>query len=231
MGTTRLARLLLVAAMSGLAATTACSGGAPRAGESASTRPGSHSRVRLTAAPATLHTDCTTAAHRLGFLVPCPSRVPAVGGQGMSCPPPRGAMPAPCVGLEGQPPYPIFALELSGFDVPSDYVGVDGKANGHLVVEARPKRDSPPHPCIGAKRLGRVTVGHWSATEYTCPNDSVIVQREAMHGEGAHAGHLLLEWNQDGIDYLASAHGHTATNLTLLKQLVSSMTLIPPTSS
>ena len=52
-----------------------------------------------------------------------------------------------------------------------------------------------------------------------------------MHGEGAHAGHLLLEWNQDGIDYLASAHGHTATNLILLKQLVSSMTLIPPTSS
>jgi hypothetical protein len=138
-------------------------------------------------------------------------------------------MPAPCLGLEGLPAYPIFSLELSGFDVPTDYVGVDGKAMGHLVVEARRHTDSPPTPCIAAKRIGTVVVDHWTASEYNCPSDSLTVQREAMHGEGAHAGHLLLLWHRDGVDYIASAHGHTTTNLDLLKRLVSSMTLIPPT--
>ena len=101
------------------------------------------------------------------------------------------------------------------------------------IWSSKPARNTtaPRTPASAPSASGASAVGPWTATEYTCPNNSVIVQREAMHGEGAHAGHLLLEWNQDGIDYLASAHGHTATNLALLKQLVSSMTLIPPTGS
>ena len=42
----------------------------------------------------------------------------------------------------------------------------------------------------------------------------------------ARAGHLLFEWNQDGIDYLASAHGHTSVNRDLLEKVVSSMELV-----
>jgi len=99
---------------------------------------------------------------------------------------------------------------------------------GHLSIEARPEVDTAPNPCVGGARLGNVTVGLWTATEFTCPNDSVIVQREAMHGEGAHAGHVLLEWNQNGIDYVAGAHGHTSVNRELLRQVVTSITLIPP---
>jgi hypothetical protein len=178
-----------------------------------------------------LGTQCAAAANRLAFPVPCPLRVPARAGQGMSCPPPYGAMVAACVGLEGSPPYAVFALEVSGFDVPRGYVGVDGKAIGHLIVEARPQADSPPRPCIGGEQLGNVFVGRWTASEWRCPNDSVLVQREAMHGEGAHVGHLLLEWSQDGIDYVASAHGPTAANLDLLRRLVASMTLISPGSA
>jgi hypothetical protein len=126
------------------------------------------------------------------------------------------------------PTYLVFFLEFSGFDVPADYVGVDGKATGHLIIEAQPQVDSPPDPCVGGTRSGDVTVGLWTATAFTCPNDSVIVQREARHGEGAHAGHLLFEWHQGGIDYIASAHGHTAVNRELLRQVVTSITLIPP---
>ena len=148
----------------------------------------------------------------------------------MSCPAPQGAALAPCVGLEGSPPYAIFGLEFSGFDVPADYIGVDGKPEGHLVVEARPDTDSPPDPCIGATRLGEIAVGRWTVTEFNCPEDSVIVQREAMHGEGAHAGHLLFEWNEDGVDYLASAHGHTSVNRDLLRNVVRSMELVQPSS-
>ena len=73
-------------------------------------------------------------------------------------------------------------------------------------------------------------MGRWTVTEFNCPEDSVIVQREAMHGEGAHAGHLLFEWNEDGVDYLASAHGHTSVNRDLLRNVVRSMELVQPSS-
>jgi hypothetical protein len=151
-----------------------------------------------------------------------------MAGKGMSCPPPVGAALGTCFGLAGLPPYLVFFLEFSGFDVPADYVGVDGKAMGHLIIEASPQVDSPPNPCVRGTRLGDVAVGLWTATEFTCPNNSVIVQREARHGEGAHAGHLLFEWNQSGIDYIASAHGHTSVNRELLRLVVTSITLIPP---
>lgn len=145
----------------------------------------------------------------------------------MSCP---REMSTACVGLEGLPSYPVFFLEFTEFDVPPGYVGVDGKAMGHVVVEARPQRKSPSLPCIGAERLGLVVIAQRSATEYRCPNDSLRVQREAMHGERAYAGHLLVVWSQGGTDYIASAHGHTTVNLDLLKRLVGSMNLIAPAS-
>jgi hypothetical protein len=184
--------------------------------------------VSLVPALAELRGQCAAAANRLGFAVPCPTVLPAMGGKGMSCLPPVRAALGPCLGLEGLPPYPVFGLDISGFDVPADYVGVDGKAMGHLSVEARTHLESPPNPCIGGTLLGNVAVGVWTATEFSCPNDSVIVQREAMHGEGTQAGHLLLEWSQSGIDYIASAHGHTSVNQELLRQVVTSMTLIAP---
>ncbi len=138
-------------------------------------------------------------------------------------------MLAPCVGVESLARYPVFALELNSFDVPAGYVGVGGKAVGHLFIEARFHEYSPLSPCIGASRLQLLRVGPWTATEYSCPEDSLTVQREAMHGEGAFAGHLLLEWSQNAVDYLVSAHGHTAENLLLLKELVGSVTLVSPT--
>jgi len=103
----------------------------------------SSASVKLVAAPARLGEDCVAAANRLRFAVPCPTKVPTKHGVGTSCPNPYADMPLPCVGAEGLPPYPIFALELSGFDVPSDYVGVDGKPSGHLVVEAARNATAP----------------------------------------------------------------------------------------
>jgi len=133
--------------------------------------------------------------------------------------------------LEGLPPYPAFFLEFTGFDVPAAYVGINGKAMGHVAVEARPQRESPPRPCIGGRRLGNVVVSRWTAIEYRCSKDSNRVGRQARHGEGAHLGHLLLEWSQQGTDYIASAHGHTTTNLDLLKKPITSMALIAPGSA
>jgi hypothetical protein len=208
----------------------ACSSGSQRSTPSSTTRQPA-ALVNLVPASAELRGQCAAAANRLRFAVPCPTQVPARAGMGMSCPRPQGAALGPCLGLEGAPPYPVFGLDLSGFDVPADYVGVDGKALGHLVVEARPHVDSPPNPCVGGTVLGNVALGLWTPTELTCPNAGVMVQREAMHGEGAHAGHLLFEWNQDGIEYIASAHGPTRVNRELLRQVVTSMTLIGPGTS
>jgi len=156
--------------------------------------------------------------------------VPTTNGSPISCPPAQGVAPAPCVGFEGAAAYPVFFLESTGFDVPPDYVGVDGKPVGHLTIEARRQSDAPAIPCVGGTRLANVKVAQWTAEQYRCPSDSAIVEREAMHGEGAYVGHLLFTWNEGGNDYVASLHGHTTTNRELLRKIVASMALIAPGS-
>ncbi len=174
----------------------------------------------LVAAPVLLRTECAAAALRLGYPVPCPQIVPSLSGVGMSCPHSVGAATSvPCVGLEGSPPYFVFFLEFTGFVVPPGYVGVDGKPDGHVTLEARPTADSPPKPCIGGTFLATVKVGTWMTKGYVCPNDSLRVEREAQNGEGAYVGHLALEWQVSGTQYIISAHGHTTANLALLKRL------------
>lgn len=153
----------------------ACSAGSPpvaprsTSAHRASGSSGPTPRVRLVAAPAQLRRECAAAALRLGFAVPCLTKVPTVAGRAASCPVPFGAMPAPCVSLEGLARYPIFASELNGFDVPAVHVGVGDKAVGHKFIEARLHKYSPSNPCVGAGRLQRLRVGRWTAMEYTCP--------------------------------------------------------------
>ena len=133
-----------------------------------------------------------------------------------------GSFP-PCGGRAGD--TAVFFLEFVGFDVGPDYVGMDGKPHGHVTVAAAPHRDAPP--CFGTV-VGTVALPTRTATEYRCTNDTLRVQRDARHGEGAYVGHLLLTWRQDGIDYTVSAHGHTAVNLALVKRLAGSLDLLAP---
>jgi hypothetical protein len=151
----------------------------------------------------------------------------------MSCPQPKGADSAfpPCVGLEGAAPYSIFFLQFYGFDVPKGYSGINGKPVGHVTLEAHRFADDPLKPCIGGRIMGTARIGIWATSEYTCPKDSLSIQREAMHGEGAYVSHLVLAWGADGISYIASAHGHTTANLTLLERFVHSISLILPGDS
>ncbi len=187
---------------------------------------------RLVPATSRLRDECVGAATRVGFVVPCPQLVPSRSGMAMSCPPPSGAASSlpPCVGLEGLLGYPIFFLELQGFDVPASYQGINGKPVGHLTLEAHRLVDDPLKPCIGGRAMGTVRIGTWSTSEFTCPNDSPTVERDAKHGEGAYVGHLALAWTVDRIRYIASAHGHTTANLTLLKRFVRSIVLVVPGS-
>jgi hypothetical protein len=146
----------------------------------------------------------------------------------MSCPAPIGAELAPCVGLEGVTDYRVFLLDFEHFDVPRRYVGVDGKAVGHVFIEARKATEAPTKPCIGGVRTGTTKVRSWRATIFLCPNDSPYIERVARHGEGANVGHVLLDWRVGGADYIASAHGHSTSNLSLLRDLADSMTLVQP---
>jgi hypothetical protein len=124
--------------------------------------------------------------------------------------------------------YRIFYLEFRDFDVPRGYVGIDGKPAGHVFIEARNASDAPAKPCIRGTRAGAMQARSWRATIYVCPNDSDYIERVARHGEGAYTGHVLPEWRAGGVDYVASAHGHTTANLKLLRQLVDSVTLVQP---
>ena len=192
----------------------------------------SHPVPALVPASSLLRQECVAAAARLGFSVPCPTLVPTLSGHAMSCPVPVGAATStPCVGREGTDQYTVFSLEFSGFDVPRGYAGVGGRPVGHLTLEAHRLADDPLRPCIGGQRLGTLRVGVLATTEFTCPNDSLQVQREARHGEGAYVGHVALEWDSQGIRDIASAHGHTTANLVLLQKFVRSTVLVPPPTS
>jgi hypothetical protein len=169
--------------------------------------------------------QCVNAANQLKFAVACPTKVPAVNGHGMTCPSGPNPEPyPPCIGetTDGR----FFFQDLSGFDVPRGYVGMGGKPFGHVIVAANRHRDIKP--CFGDV-IGVVPVGGLRATEYRCTDDSLLVERNAEHGEGAYLGHLLLAWTRDGIDYSVSAHGHTAVNLALAERLVKSVTMVQPT--
>jgi hypothetical protein len=132
------------------------------------------------------------------------------------------------VGLEGTTEYRVFFLQFSDFNVPRRYVGINGKPVGHIIIEARKVADAPATPCVEGRSEGDVGVGLWRAALYLCPNDNPYIERVARHGEAANVGHILIEWRVAGVDYLASAHGHTTANLTLLRQLVGSVALVSP---
>jgi hypothetical protein len=134
--------------------------------------------------------------------------------------------------LEGADRYSIFFLDFYGFDVPKGYSGINGKPVGHMTLEAHRIADDPlKQPCIGGRTIGTARIGIWTTSEFTCPNDSPSIERIAMHGEGAYVSHLALAWTTDGINYIASAHGHTTANLTLLKRIVHSIALTSPGNS
>jgi hypothetical protein len=130
------------------------------------------------------------------------------------------------VGQEGTTEYRVFVLDFENFDVPRDYVGVDGKPVGHLFLEARKLVDAPNVPCVGGRVSGAFEIKGWRTILYVCPKDNTYIERVARHGEGANVGHVLLDWRVNGVEYVASAHGYTTANVALLRRLVGSLTLV-----
>ena len=180
--------------------------------------------VRLVLASPAFIRECQLAARRLDFAVPCPTRVVTDHAQPLSCQRFQSPVPLPlCVGLPRD-----FFVEWIGFDAPRTFVGIDGTPVGHVIIHARPVRDSGPRPCIGGVRLATFAVLGSTSTIYRCPPDSALVERTARHGEGAYVGHVLVDWHRNGIDYIVSSHGYGAASVTLMKNLARSLKLIRP---
>ncbi len=128
-----------------------------------------------------------------------------------------------CVGLTHD-----FFIEWTDLDVPHDFVGINARPAGHVIIHAAPVPDSPAVPCIDAVPVTSLIVGASSAVEYRCPPDSPRIERLAQHGEGAYAGHLTLAWAEHGIEYLVSSHGYGTASENLVIQLARTIFLVNP---
>lgn len=180
--------------------------------------------VRLVPAASALGAQCELAAHTLGYAVPCPTKVVTRAEQPLACTPSPIPSSLPlCVGRQHD-----FFLEWNSFDVPSGFVGVDGKPIGHVIIAATPVSDSPPEPCIGGVTIGTFSVLAMKSVIYQCAPDSPLIERTARHGEGAYTSHVLLYWQRNGIAYLVSSHGYGAASVALMEQLAASLNLIGP---
>ncbi len=133
-----------------------------------------------------------------------------------------------CVGLAGEPPAAIFFIDFNGFDVDERYVGIDGSAVGHLIIEARRHEDSPPRPCFDGREQDTAIIEGRHVAVYECSGPTLRSQRQTRHGEGAHADHVLIAWSESGIDSVASAHGHTDVNVQVLERIVGSAEWVTP---
>jgi hypothetical protein len=190
----------------------ACSAGRDTSGEGSST-----STVRLASPLPGFRRQCEDAAASLGFAVPCPKRLPLVSGKPIDC-------SGPCVstGGSGEALDRIFFLNVEGYD------GGPSETVRHLIVEARRLERAPPSPCYGGVAAGKLKVDHREATLLDCPPLTLSAGAVIMHGEGAHARHLLGYWDEGGVRYVVSVHGSTKPHPRLLRQLVASIEIIEP---
>jgi hypothetical protein len=194
-------------------ASVACSAGEDASGEAPST-----STVRLTSPLPGFRRQCEDAAASLGFAVPCPKRLPLVSGNPIDC-------SGPCVATAGggETLDRIFFLNVQGYDSKES-----SETIRHLIVEARRIERAPPSPCYEGVPAGDLRTNGREVAVLDCPPSSPGAQRAIMHGEGAHAGHLLGYWDEGGVRYVVSVHGSTKPHRRLVRQLVSSIEIIEP---
>jgi hypothetical protein len=190
-------------------------------GPSATEQP--HSTKLVAPAPG-LAEQCTLAADLLGFAVPCPTALPAVDGVGAEC---REKEPwAPelprCVSQAGgdETLDTIFSLSVD------DYDGLG--AVRHLVVEARRLERAPSTPCFGSEQQPELRAGSRTLVVLACGERTAEAATQVRHGEGAHYAHLLGYWDEAGIRYVVSIHGHSAANRELIGAMAESIQLVRP---
>ena len=177
------------------------------------------SGVPLAEPAAGFEQQCQEAASSLGFAVPCPTTLPLVGDDPVSC-------SATCVGTVGEASeVRIFGLDVAGYD---DIAGAP-EAVRHLAVEAFKVDEAPVSPCYEGVPAGTVDVDGLEIVLLDCPPSSAASEASNRHGEGIHADHVLGYWDSRGIRYIVSVHrAPDGSAVLLLERLVSSIELVSP---
>jgi hypothetical protein len=154
---------------------------------------------------------CRQVATRLGLAVPCPRLLPA----GV----PGGPPPTVC-DRRWDPcgtPASGFLLELTGFLVPSGYIGAYPEQGERLAVAAAGRPAAFAVACAGARPLARATVRGRSGGLFACP-----------FGSGPHGGGLLLRWRERGTVMALSVSGRTDPYRRLALALAAHLELVAP---
>jgi hypothetical protein len=156
-----------------------------------------------------LRGGCRQAATRLGLAVPCPRLLPA----GV----PGGPPPAVCDRRWGPcAPGSGFLLELTGFLVPSGYIGAYPEQGERLAVGAAGRPAAFAVACAEERPLGSVRVRGTRGRLVTCP-----------FGSGPHSG-VLLRWRERGTVMALSVSGRTEPSRRLALALAAHLELVAP---
>jgi hypothetical protein len=158
-----------------------------------------------------LRGQCQQAAARLGLTVPCPTLLPA----GV----PGGPSPTVCDPRRHgcDPPASGFLLELTGFLVPSGYIGAYPEEGERLAVGAAERAAASAVACTGGRPLGGRQVRGTRGRLFACP-----------FGSGPHGGGVLLRWRERGTVLAVSVSGHTDPYRRLAQALAAHLELVPP---
>lgn len=146
---------------------------------------------------------CQRAADQLGFVVPCPELLPTAAPG--TAPPELCQERGSCAGEE------VFIVNDGGFLVPPGYLGVEKQAQGHLVIEAMPRRPDDPRP--PSDRLG-CYADHPAATATVHGTQALLLR--CATGSALNSGHTLVGWSQRGVDMAVSLHGWSKLNQRLV---------------
>jgi hypothetical protein len=174
--------------------------------------------------PVDLRARCERAATRLGFAVPCPTRLPnpRPGGTAPACSPSAFPPNSACV-VRGDVPSFLFAY--AAFSVPAAY-----QQPTNLVISAfrmHPRDADPFFDYAFLCSEGRV-VGRSEPLDGAALPGGSFVQCPSLYPP-PFAGQLILRWTQGGVMYQVSLNRDTPANRRLLESLVeTSLTLVPP---
>ncbi len=160
--------------------------------------------VYLIAAPAGVHAYCKRAAQRFKRTILCPRLLPA------------SLTPGTCEGpgcfFRGR-----FIID-GNFPAPSNYVGL-GRGGGHLSIWSGPAvllREGDLG-CPWARARTPVTFSGRRAEWIACPTGSAV-----------NSGHVILQWQQQGVVTGVSLHGHTALNKRLVITIAANLQPVSP---
>jgi hypothetical protein len=157
---------------------------------------------------------CRQAAERLGLAVPCPRLLPAL---------PPGAPPPTVCDQRWRPcdgPGSGFLLEVTGFLVPSGYIGAYPEEGERLAVAAARRPTAFAVTCPGERPLAHAGVRGTRGRLFECPL-----------GAGPHGGGVLLRWRERGAVVAVSVSGHTDPYRRLALGLAARLELVPPAGS